>query len=149
MIGSQRQRFIEYELTLWGYPYVHGAQTREEGFDCSGMVMRGLWEMGWEIPDHSAAGLWKRFIGRRVLYPHEGCLIFWGTDTAINHVEISLGENAGGDIVCLGARKSKGKVVETVGIKRGDLKLWGYIDLFQSQTVPLHDDVPRTIAING
>lgn len=134
MIGSQRQRFIEYVLALRGCPYFLSGQDPDRLVDCSGMIMCGFWEVGWKLNDMSSGAMWGHFADVRVKYPHAGCLAFWGNDNAINHVEVSLGENRYGQIVFLGARKSRGCVVETVGSERGDLKLWGYVDPFQIVT---------------
>jgi cell wall-associated NlpC family hydrolase len=78
----------------WSYigtPYVWGGDD-PEGFDCSGFVIEVLQSVG-ALPegDWTADGLYRHFKDKQVPGPHEGCLVFWGSEDKMTHVEYCIG----------------------------------------------------------
>lgn len=82
--------------SLLNKPYLWGGDDPMSGFDCSGLCIEILKSVGL-LPrqgDWTADGLYKRFARYRVSLDTqvcEGCLIFWGTDVRMTHIEYALG----------------------------------------------------------
>jgi len=98
---------IEQAMRFLGKPYVWGGNDPIAGFDCSGLVIELLKSVG-KLPVHgdwSADGLMNMFKAKVTQVPSEGCLVFYGTNTA-THVEMvvakigdkvyTIGANSGG-----------------------------------------------------
>lgn len=86
---DKRELAIELAMRWLGKPYLWGGDDPLAGFDCSGLVVEVLKSVGL-LPrdgDWTAESLRQRFPGTSI--PDRGCLVFWGTDTAI-HVELLL-----------------------------------------------------------
>ena len=79
-----RQQFIDKIKIQIGKPYIWGGQSPEVGFDCSGLVVWGLKEIGCTINHHgedfTSLQLSKIFFPQRVVRSKAtpGCLFFYG-----------------------------------------------------------------------
>ena len=118
-------KISEYLLSFVGRPYIWGGDGSGEcdgGFDCSGLVLEGLWAFGlYGGSDTTAQGLYKYLRaegwipGPRFL-ENDGDVLFFGKDTAhITHTAMALGdglmvEAGGGGSKCKSAAASSGMV---------------------------------------
>lgn len=78
-----------------GVPYAWGGNDYL-GFDCSGLVLKSLNDVGIMLPDMTSQGIYNWSIKQESFYNCEptepDCLMFYGKDTeSISHVAISLG----------------------------------------------------------
>ena len=116
----------EYLKHFIGAPYIwsgDGTGKSFGGFDCSGLVLEGLWAMGlYSGSDTTAQGLydsltktasWKE---GNVDHASDGDILFFGKSTSkITHVAVALGgglmiEAGGGGSACKSAATSTGFV---------------------------------------
>jgi len=93
-VNTLREIAEKVAWSLHGLPYRWGGDDPMTGFDCSGLVVEILKSVG-VLPrngDWTAAGLYSRFapLGK-VEEPDSGCLVFWGNDRKITHVEYCIG----------------------------------------------------------
>ena len=100
-----------------------GTGPKPNGFDCSGLVLEGLWAMGlYSGPDISAQGIYIYLLKTaswregNIDRANDGDLLFFGKSTdKITHVAVSLGnglmiEAGGGGSKCTTASNSTGFV---------------------------------------
>ena len=116
----------EYLKHFIGVPYIwsgDGTGKKSQGFDCSGLVLEGLWAMGmYSGPDVSAQGLYLA-LGSSEKWgvedwdnAHDGDILFFGKSMSkITHVAVALGdglmiEAGGGGSSCKSAATSTGFV---------------------------------------
>ena len=113
----------EYLLRFIGHPYIwggNGSGSCHGGFDCSGLVLEGLWALG-ILPkgDLTAQGINDKLYSmgwRQGLSVKEGDVLFFGKDLHhITHVAIAIGnglmvEAGGGGSKCKTAATSTGMV---------------------------------------
>ena len=116
----------EYLKHFIGRPYIwggNGTGKTSGGFDCSGLVLEGLWALGiYTGNDISAQGIYncfflvKKWKTRMPCSSKDGDLLFFGkTLNNISHVAVSLGnglmiEAGGGGSKCTTASNSTGFV---------------------------------------
>lgn len=116
----------EYLKHFIGAPYIwsgDGTGKKSCGFDCSGLVLEGLWALGfYDGPDVSAQGLYnyltKTALWREgnVDHANDGDILFFGKSTSkITHVAVALGEGlmieaGGGGSTCKTPTTSTGFV---------------------------------------
>lgn len=115
----------EYLMHFIGRPYIWGGDGSGKcggGFDCSGLVLEGLWALGlYDGHDTTAQGLYKALKSQGwVDVPRhlesDGDVLFFGKDAAhITHTAVALGgglmiEAGGGGSKCKTAATSTGKV---------------------------------------
>ena len=88
-------KISEYLLSFVGRPYIWG----DGGFDCSGLVLEGLWAFGlYGGSDTTAQGLYKSlraegWIPVPRFLENDGDVLFFGKDTAhITHTAMALGD---------------------------------------------------------
>lgn len=90
----------DYLKTFIGRPYIWGGDgtgVKYGGFDCSGLVLEGLWAFGlYDGPDVTAQGLYNRlkdsWLPVDPTEASEGDLLFFGSSVKkITHVAMSLG----------------------------------------------------------
>lgn len=93
MIGK-RKIATKIALGLIGTPYLYGGKNLMVGVDCSGFVQGILGEQAIKImkpePPKCAHDQLIHFSDRRVDYPSEGYLVFYGRPEKINHVMFCL-----------------------------------------------------------
>ena len=95
--SSVIEAFVQVALGVVGTPYVWGGQSPSGGFDCSGLVLWALSQVGINYPDMTAAGEYN--LGTHVTRDQlqRGDLVFWATNpsdpSTIDHVAIYLGNN--------------------------------------------------------
>jgi uncharacterized protein YfaT (DUF1175 family) len=103
---EKRAAFLKAVREKIGLPY-RWAGNGPDSYDCSGLVVVCLREIGCEIGDHSAADLAKIFAGNKVDKKEAlpGALFFYGDlTTAIEHVMVVLNRWDNGTFVMCGAR---------------------------------------------
>lgn len=115
--------FVDYLLKFIGRPYIwagDGTQQYFEGFDCSGIVLEGLWAFGiYNGNDTNSQGLknwcvsngWSNILQKNL---QRGDLVFFGKQ-GISHVAVALGdglmlEAGGGSSTCVSLQTSTGFV---------------------------------------
>ena len=118
-------KISEYLLSFVGRPYIWGGDGSGEcdgGFDCSGLVLEGLWAFGlYGGSDTTAQGLYKSlraegWIPVPRFLENDGDVLFFGKDTAhITHTAMALGdglmvEAGGGGSKCKSVATSSGMV---------------------------------------
>jgi len=112
-------------LYKWGGDDIHG-------IDCSGLVVEGLKSVGIldAHEDYTADGLYNKFKHCPVLYPSEGCLIFYRRtpESKYHHVVIAVddysaigAEGGGNTIDTSGEAIAADAYVKVRPIKRGYL----------------------------
>ena len=116
----------EYLKHFIGTPYIwggNGTGKASGGFDCSGLVLEGLWSLGlYSGPDVSAQGLYNA-LGSSEKWgvtdfdnAHDGDILFFGKSLSkITHVAVALGdglmiEAGGGGSSCKSLASSTGFV---------------------------------------
>ena len=116
----------EYLKHFIGTPYIwagDGTGTKSQGFDCSGLVLEGLYALGlYSGSDITAQGLYdyltKQLIWREgnIDHANDSDILFFGTSTKkITHVAVALGnglmiEAGGGGSKCKTPATSTGFV---------------------------------------
>lgn len=114
----------EYLKTFIGRPYIwggNGTGKTAHGFDCSGLVLEGLWAFGlYTGADTTAQGLYDHLTKTatwkegNVDNAHDGDILFFGKSLSkITHVAVALGdglmlEAGGGGSACKTAATSTG-----------------------------------------
>lgn len=116
----------EYLKHFIGRPYIwagDGTGPKHNGFDCSGLVLEGLWALGlYTGPDVSAQGLYN-YLTKTAVWKEgsvdnarENDILFFGKSTSkITHVAVAMGdglmlEAGGGGSSCKTATASTGFV---------------------------------------
>lgn len=116
----------EYLKHFIGRPYIWGGDgtgKTANGFDCSGLVLEGLWALGlYTGSDVTAQGLYN-FLTKQanwregnIDHANDGDILFFGKSvTKITHVAVALGdglmiEAGGGGSSCKSAATSTGFV---------------------------------------
>jgi len=97
---TNREMAIKIAWNMWGIPYLWGGDDAVGGFDCSGMCIEILKSVG-VLPrkgDWTANGLRNLFISKEVGFVWPGCLVFFGNEDLITHVEFAVSED-----LCIGA----------------------------------------------
>lgn len=116
----------EYLSHFIGRPYIwsgDGTGPKHNGFDCSGLVLEGLWALGlYTGSDVSAQGLYNFLVKLPnwklgdISRTNDGDLLFFGKSLkSITHVAVALGnglmiEAGGGGSKCTTASNSTGFV---------------------------------------
>ena len=81
-----------------GSPYKWGGNSYN-GFDCSGLVLKCLHEVGITLPDMTAQSIYRWATEQKEFEscePDEDCLLFFGHSTSyIKHIAIGLGDYKG------------------------------------------------------
>lgn len=82
-----------FALGFVGYPYVYGAESPSQGFDCSGLVYYVYGQYGHKL--HRTADTQMDNDGTAVSYNNlqVGDLVFFGSGSYANHVGIYIGNN--------------------------------------------------------
>ena len=90
-VSNQRQKMIDYGLTLQGIRYRYGGKKPETGFDCSGFVSYVAKEsLGIKI-SASAAEIYEKVEHIEESEREPGDLIFFCVGSRITHIGIYLG----------------------------------------------------------
>jgi cell wall-associated NlpC family hydrolase len=101
---NKKEVSLKVAWRMWGLPYIWGGDDTLAGFDCSGMCVEILKSSG-VLPrkgDWTADGLYRKFKNNKVSGTFAGCLVFWGNDTRMTHVEFiiephhTIGASGGG-----------------------------------------------------
>lgn len=115
----------EYLTHFIGRPYIWcgNGSGGSAGFDCSGLVLEGLWALGiYSGPDVTSQGIYDHFTKKAkwksipVSKAKDGDLLFFGQSTKkITHVAVALGnglmlEAGGGGSKCTSTNTSTGFV---------------------------------------
>ena len=116
----------EYLKTFIGRCYIwggNGSGKTHGGFDCSGLVLEGLWALGlYSGTDTTAQGLYNNLVKSatwrecNIDHANDGDLLFFGKSTSkITHVAVALGdglmlEAGGGGSKCTTEENSTGFV---------------------------------------
>lgn len=119
-------KLTDYLKTFIGRPYIwggNGSGKTSGGFDCSGLILEGLWAFGlYAGTDTTAQGLYDHLTKTalwkdgHIDHAGDGDLLFFGKSTAkITHVAVALGdglmlEAGGGGSSCKTAATSTGFV---------------------------------------
>jgi|OM-RGC.v1.026176041 cell wall-associated NlpC family hydrolase len=77
-----------------GVPYIWGGQNAFTGFDCSGLVLTCLHDLGITLPDMTSSDIYKWCKKQDEFYeckPEEDCLLFFGKDK-ITHIAIAINQ---------------------------------------------------------
>lgn len=103
-----------------GVPYKWAGQNNA-GMDCSGLVLKSLYEVGVTLPDMTSQSLYtwatemKEF---QSCEPSEDCILFFGASAShITHVAIGLGDYKGEPYMI----EAGGAGRESVGMSEEDL----------------------------
>lgn len=95
-VSTQRQRFIEYALSLKGTPYLYGGKTPSPGIDCSGLVAFAARKAISVNFTGSAQMMYDAANNININSAEPGDLLFFSdTGNGITHVGIFLGKNNG------------------------------------------------------
>lgn len=92
-----KETFISYLWAFIGRPYIwagNGSPQMFGGFDCSGLVLEGLWAMGiYSGVDVTAEGLRNYSIKnfKSSSLNERGALLFFGSNGMASHVAVALG----------------------------------------------------------
>lgn len=116
---SKKEGFIKYLYRFLGRPYIWGGDgsgAKDGGFDCSGLVLEGLWAFGlYTGRDTNCAGLKKYAAANwsKCESGNQGALLFFGTTKNVSHVAVAIGgglmiEAGGGDSRSTNAANSTG-----------------------------------------
>ena len=119
-------KLTEYLKKFIGRPYIwggNGSGKTHGGFDCSGLVLEGLWALGlYSGTDTTAQGLYNNLVKLanwkegNIDHANDGDLLFFGKSTSkITHVAVALGdglmlEAGGGGSKCTTETNSTGFV---------------------------------------
>lgn len=133
MVGAAT--FVRYLDRFIGRPYIYGGDGSSAafgGFDCSGLVLEGLWATGkYTGTDMNANGICEWCKARD--FPDVtkgplmvGDLLFFGTKSKITHVAVVYLNNlmieaGGGDSTCKKPSDSRGMVRVRPIVRRKDL----------------------------
>lgn len=105
-------------------PYTWGANGPFE-FDCSGLVLKCLHDVGVTLPDMTAHSLYKYYLNKsnQSVEPSQDCLLFFGNAHKIKHVAIAISDThmieaggAGSDSTTM-SLADKGRIDARVRIK--------------------------------
>ena len=94
--NALRMVAVEYARSMVGRPYRWGGDDPMGGFDCSGLAQEVLASVGLDPSgDQTADGLYRMLKAKAVGSPDgnwpAGCLVFYGSASAITHVGVSIG----------------------------------------------------------
>lgn len=119
-------KLTEYLKNFIGRCYIwggNGSGKTHGGFDCSGLVLEGLWALGlYSGTDTTAQGLYNNLVKTanwkegNIDHANDGDLLFFGKSTSkITHVAVALGdglmlEAGGGGSKCTTETNSTGFV---------------------------------------
>lgn len=116
-------KLSEYLMRFIGAPYVwagDGSGKCGGGYDCSGLVLEGLWALGWiDKPDRKAKDIYAHLEKTWIHVPRglesQDDILFFGKDLKnITHTAVAIGDGlmieAYGTSKCTSADKSTGKV---------------------------------------
>ena len=81
---SDRDTFVSLVKSRIGAPYLWGGQG-DNYFDCSGLIMWGLWKAGIHLKDMTSRAMASRWENLQSTVPHKGCLCFYGRES-VSHV---------------------------------------------------------------
>lgn len=87
--ASDRDRFLATVRKQLGQPYIWGAESHAEGgFDCSGLVVYALRELGYPVRRFTAAGF--ATLGEKIplAEAQPGDFVFFGHSGKITHIAI-------------------------------------------------------------
>lgn len=125
---------VEYLSRFIGRPYIwagDGTGPKNMGFDCSGLVLEGLWAFGYyDGQDMTADGIRKWCSKNHDAVPQKwasrGDLLFFGSDGSASHCAVCIGdglmlEAGGGGRSCLTEATSTGFVRVRPMSRRSDL----------------------------
>ena len=91
--GDAGVNIANFAMQYVGYPYVYGAESPSDGFDCSGLVYYTYGQFGYSLKrtaddqmDHNGTP-----VSRDAL--QVGDLVFFGNGSYANHVGIYIGNN--------------------------------------------------------
>jgi cell wall-associated NlpC family hydrolase len=92
VIGIYRQIAVVVACHMIGSTYRWDDRNSSTGLDCSGLIVELLKSAGVLPLDGSwtASELADRYAHYAVQTVHEGCLLFWGADQKIRHVEFAI-----------------------------------------------------------
>ena len=87
----QSRVFTSYIKRFIGLPYHWGGDDPIDGFDCSGLVIEGLKAIGMVQRgyDDTAAGLFRKFMPKKVYKARSGVLAFYGSGH-VTHIAICI-----------------------------------------------------------
>ena len=87
-------QIAEYAMQYVGYPYVYGAESPSEGFDCSGLVWYTFNQFGYALPRTADTQMdYKDGIPVSRSNLQVGDLVFFGSGSYSDHVGIYIGNN--------------------------------------------------------
>ena len=78
-----------------GSPYIWGGQNFFKGFDCSGLALTALNDVGLLLADMTAHQLYEWCIKEKEFYssnPESDCLLFFGKNDKISHCAVAINQ---------------------------------------------------------
>ncbi len=147
-VSNQRQKLIDYGLTLQGIRYRYGGKKPETGFDCSGFVAYVAREsLGINI-SASAAQMYEKIEHIEESDREPGDLIFFCVGSRITHVGIYLGLYSGegklnGERIFLHAASDgsrTGVIVSSINERYWKNHFKGYGRILPATELPSSDD---------
>lgn len=141
--ASDRDRFLATVRKQLGQPYIWGAESHAEGgFDCSGLVVYALRELGYPVRRFTAAGFATLGESVELDAVQPGDFVFFGHSGKVTHIAIVEAQDGPMILHAYGAtmtvtRSDLGTLIEPDGTPLMDYYLGARRIFVGSSTIPI------------